>query len=182
MAGNTGECTCLLTEIQKFCPQDGNAKGLKQKIYVAKLEWVEEITYQADPDNAGEFLHCIENIALKTGETFKEWNISKNDQQFNSAPVDAEDCEDTTMLNTLQFRIAQTNKLKSTTLKRAQGIELLVIAVDKNGCRRVLGVLDDGVFLKYSVELVAFNGYTVTIADEAACEPFYLDEAYVIPT
>lgn len=162
-----------LADILKQCG-DGNAPGLKQKIYIEKQSNIEAIP-ATDADS-----HIISGvITMKDTNTFHVFDISKYEQEFKVTTEGDEDSN--TKKAELKFFISKIDAVKSRILDtNSNGCPLIVIPTDKNGQRRLMGDLEDGAYMKIEETATPKNGYNVTITSEANHVPYFLTGA--IPT
>jgi len=154
-----------LDNINSLCENKSNAQGLKKYIYVANARDVKSI-----PDPS-ENLTVSADIVMEDGKTFKKWEISGNEQGWDSKRVGDEDGK--VSETEVKAFIAELSSFKSAVISCNDVCPKIVITEDNNGKLRIVGLKGNEAYVSGDEQAAPKNGYVVTAKATTPLPPYY---------
>lgn len=157
-----------MATIAEFCASEGNAPGLKRKLYITCDGEVATI-----PAPAADTHKITGNVTMETAtpaNVFLEWHFGKEDQEFKS--VEGENGEWAT---TFKIFVPKLKDTTSYTLNNHGGDNNIVIVEDMNGKRRLIGEKLNGCTLKVTEQTNPRNGYIVEGSWTSGYSPYFYE-------
>lgn len=142
-----GACVCNLADIEKECGR--NAPGLKTVVSVSCADDIASIGAATG--------HSVATITAKATKGFFEFNIIRKDNDLKSTA--AEEGGYTTEL--MGFISRQAAAKANILTQLATDENYILVAVDQNGVKHLLGALDHPVRLRAEATTTPKNGYTL---------------------
>lgn len=157
------DCCVTLGTIEKMCG-GGNPAGLKTKLYVACLDDIATIPARDDyaTDDSLQPHTITADIVMEATKVFFEFNFSKTGHSYTITPEG--EAEFVSNNAEIVITIPKLSPLSTYILNGMQGGEFVVLATDKNGQRRIIGDLEEGMSVTVQEATNDQNAYTVTFS------------------
>lgn len=154
-----------LDNINHLCEDKTNSPGLKRYIYVANAADVESIP------NPTQNLTVSTDIVMKDGKTFKKWEVSPNEQGWDSKRVGDEDGKISE--TEVKVFIPELSSFKSSVMSCNDACPKIVITEDNNGKLRIVGLIGNEAYTTADEQASPKNGYVVTVKAKTPLPPFF---------